>query len=84
MYMEKIIQRLTGQRELSLQTLQDMADGEQENDSDKASSNGSTEGGGGGGVDAETYDLQPVNKNVARASIDCNMTVSVLQPLTPS
>lgn len=69
-YTEKIVQRLTGKRELSLQTLRDMASQENDDDDGNASSDSSVEEDGGAGVDAETYDLQPLHANVARALID--------------
>lgn len=58
--MEKILQRHVGSRELSLQTLEDMAA------DDQASSHGSTEN-GDGGVANETYDLKVFENNAARS-----------------
>lgn len=59
-YMEKILQRHVGSRELSLQTLEEMAA------DDQALSHCSTEDGDGGVVN-ETYDLKVFENNAARS-----------------
>lgn len=79
-YMEKILQRYTGQRELNLETLRNMADEEQDHDHGDVSSDGSMDA-EVGGVDSETYDLQPIDDNVARESNRGTITIYFLQLL---
>lgn len=72
------MRRYTGNQNLSLQALRDMAN------EDCASSHGSTEGeadGGGGGVDTETYDLRPLENNMAREFIPTCQIQSLSQAL---
>lgn len=79
-YMEKILQRYTGQRELNLATLRNMADEEHNHDRGDISSDGSMDA-EVGGVDSETYDLQPLDDNVARASNRGTISIYFLQLL---